>query len=886
MIVSLPFQEQVGQQRLLITGTGKMKNKDKTKEQLLAELQKLHQRVRELETAEAECGRLEKALQECEDKLKTVFNSANDEIVYTDLNGTIVDVNDKIEDIYGYKPEEVIGRSYADVGFLDPKDFQTAAQVISDIIEGKPGRLLEFETFRKDGTKVYIEVNSKLIIKEGELKGFLNIVRDITERKRIEKEFRESEEKYKTLFKGASDGIFTVKITEEGPRFVDCNPRALEMFGCNLEDIVGKSPADFSPPEQPDGMSSEEKVAEIAKAVLAGERLSFEWTNSRLDGTLFDVEVSVNRIEIGGETHLQSVSRDITERKQMEMEIRKHRDHLKELVEERTVKLKLANAQLQQEVAERILVEDKIKNLNEELEQRVKERTAELEKAYEYLKQLDKMKDAFLSSVSHELRTPLTSIRSFAEILLQYDDESPETRKEFMEIIQVESERLTRLINDFLDLSKIEAGKVVYHDDLISLDEIIRTAARSQDQLFKQKSLTLHVDLSPNLPFAFADRDRIHQVITNLLANAVKFSHEKGEIRLQAEMFEGKRSGETSQWIRVGVSDQGIGIEEKDHETIFDKFGQVSTDTLKDKPGGTGLGLSICREILAHYQGNIWVESQKGEGSTFFFTLPAVSYASRSDDEIPLSMDSEEAQSENSKTILVVDDNVNMRKLLRHHLLKRGYRVLTAAGGKQAIDLAARERIDLITLDLMMPTMGGYDLLGMLKNDPFTKKIPVIIISVVEDRQKGILLGASDHLCKPFREGELSEKVRALLGETERSILVVDDEQLVLEVLCLQLQEGGYLVETARNGDEAIERLKAHVPDLVILDVMMPGKTGYDVLNWIRKEPTTCNVPVVVMSAHPLSGEQGEFLKVESEAFVGKSEGLRSLFDRVDTILI
>ncbi len=243
------------------------------------------------------------------------------------------------------------------------------------------------------------------------------------------------------------------------------------------------------------------------------------------------------------------------------------------------------------------------------------------------MKKADQLKDSFLSSVSHELRTPLTSIRSFAEILLQYEDEAPETRREFTEIIQLESDRLTRLINDFLDLSKIQAGKMVYNDDLVSVEEIIREVAKTQHQLFREKSLRMNLDIDPDLPPVLVDRDRVQQVITNLLANAVKFSSPGGEVEARVEVLDGRRTGEPQNWIKVSILDQGIGIENKDFDMIFDKFRQVSEDTLEDKPSGTGLGLPICKEIVSYYGGNIWVESRKGRGSTFSFTLPKADFS-------------------------------------------------------------------------------------------------------------------------------------------------------------------------------------------------------------------------------------------------------------------
>jgi signal transduction histidine kinase len=304
-------------------------------------------------------------------------------------------------------------------------------------------------------------------------------------------------------------------------------------------------------------------------------------------------------------------------------ELRSARENLEHRVEERNLELLAKNRELEKEIDERRQVEEEVRRVNDELDRRVRERTADLKKAYEGVKKADQLKDAFLSSVSHELRTPLTSIRSFAEILLQYDDEKPETRKEFAEIIKVESERLARLINDFLDLSKIQAGMMVYNDEPIWVEEIIKDVMKSQHQFLQDKSMRLNLAVCAGIPPVFADRDRVLQVITNLLANAIKFSFEGGEVSVWVELVEGKRTGDTLDWVKVSVSDEGIGIEEKYFEMIFDKFRQVSEDTLEDKPSGTGLGLPICKEILSYYGGNIWVESRKGEGSTFSFTLPA-----------------------------------------------------------------------------------------------------------------------------------------------------------------------------------------------------------------------------------------------------------------------
>jgi PAS domain S-box-containing protein len=372
-------------------------------------------------------------------------------------------------------------------------------------------------------------------------------------------------------------------VVDGQDQIILCNNFIERMLQYTSDEVVGRKTDDFivdlyETPET--GQGFYERI--VQDGFYIGEV-----AGKKKDGDLVPLEMIVGNLE--GENGKVLLLRDITARKQAEAEVKK---------------------------------------LNDELEMRVKERTAELQKALEEIKVLDQLKDSFLSSVSHELRTPLTSIRSFSEILLQYDQENPETLKEFAEIINSESERLTRLINEILDLTRIQAGGMVWEDSLVSMEEVIRDVVKVQYQLLQEKSLRLTVDISPDLPLVFADRDRMQQVITNLLGNAIKFSFEGKEIRICGETLPGEPPDETSEWIRIRVSDQGIGIEEKDYDNIFDKFCQISSDALKDKPRGTGLGLPICKEIITHYGGEIRVESEPGKGSTFFFTLPAATVSS------------------------------------------------------------------------------------------------------------------------------------------------------------------------------------------------------------------------------------------------------------------
>jgi signal transduction histidine kinase len=358
-------------------------------------------------------------------------------------------------------------------------------------------------------------------------------------------------------------------------------------------------------------------LAGVVLAIFWGQRLTLPLkelarTAQRISQGDLDQAVSVKGNDEIAE--LASAFRDMLER------LRESRLQ----VEAQTAALGAANKRMEREIAERRQAQEALRALNEGLEVRVRERTQELERAYEELKELDRLKDAFLSSVSHELRTPLTSIRSFSEILLAYPDTDAQTRDEFISIINTESERLTRLVNDVLDLSKIKAGKIQWDLQEIDVESVVRRAVQSQQGLVTGKGLRLQVDMEPGLPRLRANEDKIIQVLTNLLSNAIKFTPEGGAITVQCSRLRSRRAEDTTDFVQVSVRDTGVGISEEDLPKLFTPFTQCGHDTLTDKPPGTGLGLSIAKEIIAYHGGNIWVESTQGRGSAFHFTVPAV----------------------------------------------------------------------------------------------------------------------------------------------------------------------------------------------------------------------------------------------------------------------
>jgi signal transduction histidine kinase/DNA-binding response OmpR family regulator len=450
----------------------------------------------------------------------------------------------------------------------------------------------------------------------------------------------------------------------------------------------------------------------------------------------------------------------------------------------------------------------------------------------------DAAKSSFLSTVSHELRTPLTSVLGFAKIIRRRLEERlfpmipEEDRKvqqakrqviENLDVVVSEGERLTKLIDDVLDLAKIEAGKFTWNMASVSIADVIERAIAATASLFEVKKLTLVRDLQPELPAINGDQDRLIQVVINLISNAVKFT-DSGSIKLSAHL-----QGED---IVVGVTDSGIGIAPGDQQKVFEKFKQVG-DTLTDKPKGTGLGLPICKEIVEYHGGRLWVESEPGKGSTFSFTLPVTLQSAQLELLPPRrSVDIESlvrqlrervpAHESSDKFVLVVDDDPNIRSLLQQELTEAGYVVRTAEDGRKALALIREERPSLVILDVMMPEMNGFDVAAVLKNDPATMDIPIIILSIVEDKERGFRLGVDRYLTKPIDTASLFHEVDTLLdqGKSKKKVMVVDEDVSTIRTLTDVLQTRGYEVVES-NGSELVSRAVVSKPDIIILNSLL-----------------------------------------------------------------
>ena len=473
---------------------------------------------------------------------------------------------------------------------------------------------------------------------------------------------------------------------------------------------------------------------------------------------------------------------------------------------------------------------------------------AELEAANEKLKELDLMKSEFLNTVSHELRTPLTSIKAFAEILLDNVGEDVETQTEFLEIINKESDRLTRLINNLLDLSRIEAGRMKWESEQIDLYEIAESALNALRGSAEKKGLLVEANLEEDLP-TVGDKDKLIQVVTNLLGNAIKFTSEGGKIVVTAQ----RKDLLTA---RILVKDSGVGIAPEFHESIFEKFSQVDSSETRDIKG-SGLGLPIARSITEHHGGKLFVESEAGEGSTFIIELPLHLEKEESEEDESENLPGFHAKLEPGQTVLVVDDEPSIRRFLRHILESEGFLVIESRSGEDAVQIARREKPSLVLLDLVLPDIDGFEVLSRLKERDETKNIPVIILSIIEDEERCFRLGASDYLPKPINRERLVQRVSGLIAsgrsrksdDEPRRVLAVDDDDSVLKALSTILENHGFEVDIARNGKDGLESARANPPDLIILDLMMPIMTGHEVLLALKQNTNTAEIPVMILTA-------------------------------------
>lgn len=530
--------------------------------------------------------------------------------------------------------------------------------------------------------------------------------------------------------------------------------------------------------------------------------------------------------------------------------------------------------------------------MNRTLEEKVETRTSELarsmneaQEAKEVAEQASRTKSTFLANMSHELRTPLNAIIGYSEMLQEEaEDLGEEVFISDLPKIHGAGKHLLGLINDILDISKIESGKMDLFVEKFDVPEMIQEVCHTIAPLVAKNRNALVVECPEDLGSMEADLTKLKQSIFNLLSNASKFT-EDGTITLRIK----HQSENLGDFMYFTIEDTGIGMTEAQLGKVFEAFTQADAGTTR-KYGGTGLGLAITRQFCRLMGGDATVESEVGKGSTFTLQIPQVVVSLKSGTQF-ITKEMAPAQLSDlpadAKKILVIDDDPTVHELMSRFLRKEGYLVEVAAGGVAGINRAREMRPDAITLDVMMPDMDGWSVLNALKADPELADIPVVMLSMIEDKNMGFALGASDYLTKPVQRDRVASVLRRFLDDGgEKRVLIVEDDENIREMIANMLKKADWMVDEASNGRHALEVMAEYQPSLILLDLMMPEMNGFDFLAELQKNSDWESIPVVVLTAKELTKVDHQKLRGHVEKILKKGMYSREeLLSQVRTLV-
>src|SRR5215831_8012004 len=488
--------------------------------------------------------------------------------------------------------------------------------------------------------------------------------------------------------------------------------------------------------------------------------------------------------------------------------------------------------------------------INAKLYRQLERQSAALEVASQH-------KSEFLASMSHELRTPLNAIIGFSEVLLErMFGQLNERQDDYLRDIWSSGKHLLELLNDILDLSKIEAGQMVLNRSEFDVGESLEYClSLVRERAIKQR-VQLGLEVEPEVGLVNADRLRVRQVVLNLLSNAVKFTPDGGRVQVRAFVRD--------QDLVVTVADTGPGVAAEDRQRIFDSFQQGTRHN--EQVEGTGLGLTLSKQIVELHGGRIWIDSEPGNGSTFGFALPAGSGDPALTSVPVAALDpglSMEPAPDMGPTVVVVEEDRRSFDLLRVYLEAAGARVVGARDGAEGLDTVRRLNPAGVILDILLPGVDGWEVLAQLKADPGTAQVPVIVVSMLDERGRGFALGASEYLVKPVGKEELLAALyrASAMPERKRTVVAIDDDPLAIELVRANLEPEGWTVFGANTGQEGLALIRERQPSAVLLDLLMPGMDGFEVVEALRADPGTKTVPVVILTSKSMTRQDKERLQ-------------------------
>jgi PAS domain S-box-containing protein len=748
-------------------------------------------------------------LQGQKDFLRKVLD-ANPQLVFIkDWDGRFVLANRAVAQVYGTTVEELEGKSDADFN-SNAAEVESYLRADREVMQS--GRILNISEesvtdSRTGAIRWFQTIKVPLITQDGRGRQVLGVSTDITARRHAEEQLRKTADELEALVQAAPVAI--VGIDLEG-KVLSWYGGAEAMFGWTADEVVDR-PLPNVPPEK------QEEFRALRIRILHGDSIvgfGVETHRVRKDGSRIDVSISYAPLHdrAGHTVGAIIVYQDITERRLV----------------------------------------------------------AEQRQAREAAEAADRAKSNFLANMSHELRTPLNAIIGFSELLgEQTFGPLNEKQQRYVNNVYNSGRHLLQLLNDILDLVRIDAGRVVLEPESINLTALLHDMRRGLEPLAVAKRQTFVLEAPEELPSLIADRAKVKQILYNLLSNAIKFTEEGGRLGVRAASVQ---TDHGQPQIEISVWDTGIGIVPEDIQRLFLEFEQLDSSYVRQQEG-TGLGLALAKRLVEAHGGRIRVESKVGEGSTFTFVLPAQPTIGTV---APLAAPVRVLGHDRERPlVLVVEDDTTGRELLAHYLVEHGYSVAYASTAAEALDLARRLQPAAISLDILLPDEHGLQVLSKLRSDAETKNIPVVVVSITDDRELGLNAGAAAWLVKPVQRRQFIEALDRVMpngnGAGNRLALVVDDDVKAVELASDILRQRGFEVLQAFGGSEGLTLALDRLPGLIVLDLSMPGMSGLTVARQLRANPRTRHTPILVSTALDLSSAEREELLRHVQTIVPKS---------------
>jgi PAS domain S-box-containing protein len=773
--------------------------------------------------------RLALDMQTSEERYRSLSAASPLGIFEMDAQGNCLFANDRFQEITGQTKEEYSGRGWSNV--LYNTDKEPTLQAWEEAARAARSFERDVRLVTQQGVVRWVQIHANpLPARAGDMtRRFVGTIADITERKRAEDGLRTSEMRFRSVVESAMDGILLV---DGRGTLLSWNQGAQQIFGYTEDEAIGRSitfvlPNDFRE-------SYWQGIAQVqVREGVDGRKLvsrTVEVMGVRRDGTEFPLEISLSAYRSGDEVFYSAVLRDISERQRAD-QMRREKD-----------------------IAEKA----------------------------------NRTKSQFLANMSHELRTPLNAIIGFSEILQDRtfgDLNNKQSR--YVDNILNSGRHLLQLINDILDLSKIEAGRMELEPSQFTVSTAVNDVYNIVKGVAMKKEVTLIQKVTDGMPSVNADQSKFKQILYNLISNAIKFTPEGKNVTVTGRILP------DAPILEITVKDEGIGIKKEDQERIFGEFEQVD-NSFSRKQQGTGLGLALTKRFVELHGGKIWVQSEgEGKGSTFGFTIPvdaaSVVHETSNDDTntetTPAPAVTSAASDANRPTVLVIEDDKAASELLTHHLQEAGYNVATAADGETALAQARTLKPFAITLDVMLPQKDGWQVLSELKAHPETENIPVVVVSMTPDRELAFSLGAVECFVKPVDKNRLMQAIQAArkTDKETTTVLVVDDNADTVEMLSETLSKRGFNVLAAHGGQEGIEKATADLPDIIVLDLMMPNVSGFEVVKQLNSHPEAKNIPVLIYTANEVTDEARAELSQHVTAIMPK-KGKVALLQELDRL--